>query len=50
MKFTTLSRTGAMVLPTVMSVFDVYIFPPMEIKDDVRLTGKNSSDGDVVRG
>jgi hypothetical protein len=48
MKFTTLSRIGAMVLPTVMSVFDVCIFAPMEIKEDVRLTGKNSSDGDVV--
>jgi hypothetical protein len=48
MKFTTLSRTGAMVLPTAMSVFDVYIFAPMEIKDDVRLTSKNSSDGEVV--
>jgi hypothetical protein len=37
-----------MLLPTVMSVFDVNIFAPMEIKEDVRLTGKNSSDGDVV--
>jgi hypothetical protein len=28
MKFTTFSRTGAMVLPTVMFACDVYIFAP----------------------
>jgi hypothetical protein len=48
MKLTIGFRTGAMVLPTVMSAFDMNIFAPMEIKEDVRLTGKNSSDGDVV--
>jgi len=48
MKLTTFFRTGAIVLPAARSALNFLIASPADIKDDIRLTGKNSSDGEVI--
>jgi hypothetical protein len=48
MKLTNFFHTGAIVLPTARSASNFLIASPADIKDDIRLTGKNSSDGEVT--
>ena len=48
MKLTTIFLIGATVLNTVVCSFDLIIQSAAEIKDDIRIYGKNSSNGEVI--
>jgi hypothetical protein len=48
MRLTAFCQTAALLLSIVTSAFDVYMYSPAEIKDDIRIYGKKSSDGDVI--
>jgi hypothetical protein len=47
-KVTTFLITGATGLYTTVSALEIKMFSAAEVKDDIRMYGKKSSDGDVI--
>lgn len=49
MKWITLIQLGSLALPTTLAEFYVYIYVPIESKDNVTLTGTRMTDGEMYQ-